>query len=394
MGNCENMQVLKGLRVVELAEFVAAPICGRMLADYGAEVIKVERPSGDNYRRTGLSVSCGGTDDENPIFDLLNSRKKSVMLNLQDPADMEAMEKLLETADVFLTSNRMGALKKMGFDPDTLRAKYPKLIYAMITGYGVEGPDKDEPGFDSVAFWGRMGVLRDAYKDGKYPMPTPWAVGDAITGNMLLSGVLAAVMKQKQTGEGDFVTASLFGSAIWSNCIMTTFSQPKYDYVFPKTRAEAAPNGTFYCCADGEWLQYGFEDYDRFMPKLLEALGVPELIHDSMFDTRLHSLEHPQEIQQIFEKQFLLKTSKEWLEILRGMGMVCTILPHIKDVATDPQAWANGNLQNHTNRNGSTCVLPCPPVRFGSSGSFQAELAPLLGENTAEVLEGLGISRQ
>ena len=89
-----------------------------------------------------------------------------------------------------------------------------------------------------------------------------------------------------------------------------------------------------------------------------------------------------------------MKTSKEWLDILRGMGMVCTILPHIKDVATDPQAWANGNLQNHTNRNNSTCVLPCPPIRFGSAGTFRSELAPLLGEHTAEVLESLGISRK
>ena len=122
--NSKELNILKGLRVVELAEFVAAPICGRMLADYGAEVIKIEKPTGDAYRRMGENLNCGGTDEENPIFDVLNSGKKSVVLNLKKPEDMESLHKLLSTADVFLTSNRLTALKKMGLDLESHRAKY------------------------------------------------------------------------------------------------------------------------------------------------------------------------------------------------------------------------------------------------------------------------------
>lgn len=220
-------------------------------------------------------------------------------------------------------------------------------------------------------------------------MPSPWAVGDAITGNILFAGVLGAILYRERTGKGEFVTTSLFGSSIWVNCVMAIFSQPKYNYVFPKDRKGAAPNGTCYRCADDEWIQYGFEDYDRFMPQLMEALGVPDLIRDPRFDTRSHANENSLALMKIFEKQFLLKTSNEWLEIFKKIGMVCCILKHMRDVASDPQAWANGYLENFVFRNNSSCAMPCPPVRFGSTGAIRSKLAPVLGADTQEVLAGL-----
>jgi crotonobetainyl-CoA:carnitine CoA-transferase CaiB-like acyl-CoA transferase len=195
--NSVPCDALKGIRVVELTEYVAAPACGRMLFDYGAEVIKIERPSGDPWRLVGNNTPCGADVDENPLFDVLNAGKKSIVLNLKEWEDMEVFHKLLETADIFLTNNRMISLRRMCIDPETLAQKYPALIYGLITGYGIDGSEKDDPGFDSVAFWGRSGFMASMpYEDGGYPMPTPTGVGDVITGITLLTGILSALVKR------------------------------------------------------------------------------------------------------------------------------------------------------------------------------------------------------
>lgn len=381
---------LQGFRVVELTEYVAAPICGRMLADYGAEVIKIEKATGDIYRQIGNNTAVGANVDENPLFDILNSGKKSVVLNLKEPEGMEQFHKLLETADIFLTNNRMVSLKKLGIDPESLAEKYPKLVYGLITGYGIDGPEKDAPGFDSVAFWGRSGFLRSApYEDSGYPMPTVTAVGDTITGTMLLTGLLSALLKRERTGRGDFVTASLLGSAIWVTNSMVIMTQPKYGEKYPISRNETNPYACGYKCADGEWLQVGIVDYARYMPKLMEVLGVPDMIKDPRFATKASAKEHWPEMLHVFEPLFLTKTSKEWKELIDAIDVVCCILPRFSAISEDQQAWANGNLESFEFRNHQKSVLPCPPVRFGSTGTMRSKGGPLLGEHTEEVLGGL-----
>ena len=381
---------LKGIRVVELTEYVAAPMCGRMLADYGAEVIKIEKASGDPYRLVGNNTNCGAAEDENPLFDILNSGKKSVVLNLKDPEGMASFHKLLETADVFLTSNRFASLKKLGIDPESLAEKYPELVYGLITGYGIDGPEKDEPGFDSVAFWGRSGFMRCApYEDGGYPMPTPTGVGDSIAGSMLLTGLLAGLLKRQRTGKGDFVTISLLGASIWANNNMVIMTEPKYSDKYPISREESNPTACGYKCADGEWIQIGIMDYARYMPRLMDVLGVPEMIKDPRFATSAAAKEHWPEMLHVFEKQFLLKTSKEWLPIVKSIDIVCCILPRFSDIASDQQAWANGNVEKFVFPNNEECVMPCPPVRFGSTGTMKSKVGPLLGEHTEEVLNSL-----
>lgn len=377
---------LAGFRVVELTNYVAAPMCGRMLEDYGAEVIKIERPSGDTWR------AFGGPPDENekPLFDVLNSGKKSVVLNLKDPAEKEKLFKLLETADVFLTNSRMPALKKLGIDPETLREKFPSLVYGLITGYGIEGKDKDEPGFDSVSFWGRGGFLKGlSFTDFNHPIQYPVGVGDSITGSMLVSGILAALLKRSRTGKGDFVTISLLGAALWCLNVMVPMTQPKYGLKYPFSMAEANPWAYSYQCADGEWLQIGIMEYARYVPLMAEALGVPDLTHDPRFADEASAAANRVELIEIFERQFKTKTCAEWLELFKPLDIVCCYLPDIADVIKDEQAWANGNLQQFTMPSGNTCVMSCPPVRFGSTGSMKSKFGPRLGEHTEEVLDGL-----
>jgi crotonobetainyl-CoA:carnitine CoA-transferase CaiB-like acyl-CoA transferase len=308
--NSVPCDALKGIRVVELTEYVAAPACGRMLFDYGAEVIKIERPSGDPWRLVGNNTPCGADVDENPLFDVLNAGKKSIVLNLKEWEDMEVFHKLLETADIFLTNNRMISLRRMCIDPETLAQKYPALIYGLITGYGIDGSEKDDPGFDSVAFWGRSGFMASMpYEDGGYPMPTPTGVGDVITGITLLTGILSALVKRTKTGKGDFVTTSLLASSFWINNNMLLMTQPKYGAKYPISRSESDPTACCYKCSDENWIQIGIMDYDRHVPKLMEILGIPDMINDPRFSTQDTMREYWNELRLIFEKQFSLKTS-------------------------------------------------------------------------------------
>ena len=381
---------LAGFRVVEMTNYVAAPICGRMLGDYGAEVIKIEHGAGDAWRVIGKNTKYGATENDNPMFDVLNSGKKSVVLDLKDPKEREKLFKLLETADVFLTNGRMKSLKKMGLDPETVRAKFPALVYALITGYGIDGPEKDDPGFDSVAFWARSGFLMDVpYAESGLPMSVPTGVGDSTCGVVMLSGILAALLKRARTGKGDFVTTSLLASGIWVNNNMVIMAQPKRGEVFPMRWEDSAANACAYRCADGEWLLLGFLDYKRYMPVMLDILGIPELINDPKFKDQPSARKNMKELLHKFEAILATKTCEEWLALMKPRDIVCCRLPHYRDVATDQQAWANGNLEEFTLGNGDTCVLPCPPVRFGSAGVSRSVPGPLLGEHTEEILNSL-----
>ena len=186
--------LLDGIKVIELCNYVAAPCTGRLLADFGAEVIKVEIPRGDGWRAFGTRNT--NTDDaENPVFEVYNSKKKDIAMDLKTPQSMEILHKLLEKADIVISNTRLKSLAKMGLDPDSLRKKYPNMIYAWIGGYGEKGPDAEKPAFDTSAFWGKSGFTRDLVveTEGFYPVSNPIAIGDQVTSHAVLSGIFAAL---------------------------------------------------------------------------------------------------------------------------------------------------------------------------------------------------------
>ena len=209
-------QAFDGVRVVELAQWVFVPVAGALLADWGADVIRIERLDGDPYR--GLATQGIGTDrgGVNLSMALANRGKRSVALNLRHETGLAVLHELLTTADVFLTSLRPGALNRLGLDADTLRQQYPSLIYARGHGFGVRGPDANQPGYDSSAFWARGGVghiLTPPERD--YPISQRGAMGDRNGGMALAFGIAAALLKRVNTGAGSVVDVSLLATAMW-----------------------------------------------------------------------------------------------------------------------------------------------------------------------------------
>lgn len=380
-----NRKLLAGYKVVEMATYVAAPTCGKLLGDLGAEVIKIESPFGDPWRY--------GNEDPHrvcPRFEVCNSGKKSVVLNLKTPEGMDAMLKLISQADIFLTNSRRQALIRLGLDQETLRARFPRLIYAWLSGYGGEGPDADLPAFDAAAFWARSGYMADLIiKTGdSYPLNTPLGVGDTITGTMLYASILTAVIRRMQTGEGDFVTTSLYNAGIWAACGMVAVQQHCNDPM-PLSRSQCRPEGASFQCADGRWILICILEFDRYAPAFYAALGYPGLLDDPRFDTPEKRRARNGELLELAEAAFARRPSGEWLTLLAERDIVCTRLEHFAEVAESEQAWANGYLQRVVYDNGEEYVYPCPPFRLDSQPPSQLTLAPRLGADTGRVLAGL-----
>lgn len=388
----KNNAPLSGIRVVDLTSYVAASSCSRLLADWGAEVIKVEPPSGDVWRYWGTTMSVPADEEENPLWDLVNSNKRGIALNLRLPEGQKVFHELLKKADVFITNTRIDALKKMNLDYESLKEKYPGLIYALVTGFGEKGPDCDRPGFDVVAYWARTGFLVDLVKPDEYPVYAPAGFGDLSVGNTLFGGICAALFNRQRTGRGDKISISLFGTAIWFSALLITTTQERYGNKYPKARIEGNPVVIPYRCKDGEWIMLSVLDFEKHWSVLCKTLGREELLADKRYKTRADVLNHRKEIIAILEETFASKNSSEWIKLLREADIVHERIRHFREVSKDEQAWANNFVYENKFSNGEKAILPNTPLQSAEHESLPGGRGPLLGEHTKEVLEELGYS--
>ena len=385
---------LSGIKVIELAAFVAAPTVGRLMADMGADVIKVESPAGDGWRQTGVSyLPKRFNEDENPIFDIYNNGKKFVCLDLKDPEGLEALHKLLADADVFLTNTRPRSLKKLGLDYETLSEKYPQLIYAHVLGYGEKGPEKDTPAFDTTAFWSRGGFLRDLAPDGPdyYPVNAPSGVGDSVTGFLLLAEINSALFNRTRTGKGDFVSSTLFHNAVFCFGTMAIQTQRPWGREFPKSRKDFGIPGGHYKCADGEWVFFT-PAAPGSLEKFCHLLGLGYLLDDPDFVPGKR-YDNRDRFYPLFRDAMMKETSAYWRARADELDITITRLHHFADISEDPQAWENGFLEHVKFRNGEVDVMPSSPIEMNSATPGKTFPAPLPGRDTAEVLADLGYTQ-
>ena len=383
---------LSGIRVLEFSTFVAAPVAARLMADLGAEVIKVERPEGDPWRISGINYAPGRfCDQENPVFDIYNSGKKHIVLNLKTAEGMEAFHKLLEQSDVLITNTRPKALKKLGLDYEQLKARYPKLIYAILLGYGEKGPDKDLPAFDTSAYWARGGFLRDLAldKEGYSPVQPPYGMGDTITGYLLLAEICAALYRRSQTGLGDCVRSGLLHNSIFTMGAMNIMTQVPEGRQFPNERTAFSVPCNDYQCGDGEWIfisGYNAALYSR----MHTMIGREDLSEDEELKTPQGRWKRRAEYYEIFRQAFLTQPAAYWLQKAKELDIPMTRMAHFKDVHRDEQAWANDYLENVSFPNGNTDVMPRSPIEMDSVGLTVTQVAPGIGADTDAVLEKLG----
>ena len=382
---------LSGIKVVELAAFVAAPVTGRILADLGAEVIKIEAPSGDGWRKTGISyLPKRFSNDENPVFDVYNTGKKFVSLNLKTTEGKEAFFKLLEEADVFLTNTRPAALKRLGLAYEDLKDRFPKLIYAIVLGYGEQGPEKDTPAFDTTAFWSRPGFLRDLSPKGTeyMPMNPPYGVGDTATGYLLVAEISTALFNRTRTGKGDYVRSTLFHNGIFCFSTMQIITQKPFGMTYPCRRQDIGVPQGCYECADGEWIFFTVAAPGS-LEKVCEMTGLSHLLEDPDFQPA-NRFANRDRFYPMFKEAFMSQPSTHWTQIAKEVDLTLVRMHHFSDIAEDPQAWANNYVENVQFRSGNIDVMPASPIEMDSCTPPKTQPAPLPGADTAAVLAQLG----
>lgn len=389
-------KALDGIKVVQLANFVAAAATGRYLADHGADVIIVEAAKGDPLRYTGVQEGRPQDMKENTTWEYLNGNKRCISLNTKTPEGMEALMKLLEDADVLITNWRLGALQRAGLDYETLKVKFPKLIYAMILGYGATGPDKDLPGYDFTAFFGRGGYTENLRRRGGQPITMLPGLGDNNVGLMLALGIVTALVKRAETGVGDFVSSSLYETAIFNHSIMLLAAQ--YDgaareYPISIYDNKNPLNGA-YLSSDDRIIQCAMPDYNPRFEHFCEVIGRKDMVESGKYWPQADMVEKGNLVECIdeFNKTFASKTCEEWKQILRDGDIPFSVAYKWTEILDDPQANAVGAFYDVTCPNGEVRKITHTPVRITSEGELEGRVAPLIGEQGVEIMKEIGYS--
>lgn len=380
--------MFEGVRVVELAQWVFVPACGMVLAELGADVVKIENPAtGDPYRgltTMGIGAQVGSV---NLNWEQNNRGKRSVALDIRTDKGREIVYQLIAEADVFLTNFRPDALERLGYGVDNLREHNPALIYARGSGYGVRGSEAATAAYDSTAYWARGGMahtLTPTDYDGE--VASRGAIGDKPAAVNLAFGIAAALFRRERTGVGTVVDTSLLGSAVWtiSSDILSAASRdlPADPAVKPNRRLGG------YRTKDDRLLVVSFLNEAHWAP-FMRAIGREDIVEDPRFAERETRMANNDEYEQEMVNTFAARTFEEWCELLRPSLGPWAPVQSAGEVVRDPQVAANGYLPELTSPEGARFRLAAIPTEFDETPARPGR-APATGEHTEEVLQQLG----
>lgn len=389
---------LEGIRIVEVAMWAFVPACGGLLSDLGADVIKIEPPTGDPLR--GLQTHLVGGDGIagkgaglNLSWESYNRGKRSITLDLKHPEGRDALMKLLDGADVFLTNLLPPARKAMGIDADTIRAKFPKIIYASGSGTGPHGPEAAKGGYDSITYWARGGISATMTEDGSdHPVGLPGpAFGDSSAGAMLAAAICAAMVKRDRTGESSTVDVSLLGTAMWS--MQRLIAQATLDgrRRFPRPR-DAKPNNLLvaaYQTSDDRFVKLCMLQSDKYWTRFCEVAGRADLASDPRYASATLRKQNVDTCLSELKALFRSKTLAEWKRILASQDGQWDVVQDVGELMHDVQVQANSLLQTVDYDGEATIPLVAVPILFDGE-TMPARRSPDLGANSDEVLATVG----
>jgi crotonobetainyl-CoA:carnitine CoA-transferase CaiB-like acyl-CoA transferase len=387
---------LSGVRVVELASFVAAPSAGALLVDLGAEVIKVEVPWGEIYRHStpkmaGYDSDFGGSAP----FQMDNHGKRSLAIDLALPQARDALARVIDGADVLLTNMLPSRLAKYGFDAENLRARRPELIVARLSGYGADGREADTPAFDYTAYWARTGFmdqLRDVDAPPAFQRP---GMGDHSAGLALALGIVAALRSRDVDGQGQVVDVALqsIGYYIEGNdaatALVTDQSAPRHDRSRPRN-----PLWNHYRCKDERWISLVMIESDRYWPALAQAIGRPELLDDERFAGAIPRYRNSDALTEVLAAIFAERTLDEWARALEPHRLIWAPVCTLAEAIHDPTAVARGVFPTVDHPDLGRFRTVAPPLRMSRHPMPGDAPAPGLGADTAAVLAEAGVDEE
>ncbi|MBV1880610.1 MAG: CoA transferase [Pseudomonadales bacterium] len=382
--------MLNGVKVIEMATYVAAPSAGGIMRDWGADVIKVESPKGDPWR--AFPTPTKDADLGNPLFDLDNRGKRSIVLDITNPEGLAALKSMVRGADIFLTNTRPGALERAGLDYDSLKKENPRLIYSSVSGYGLKGEDRDRPGFDLAAFWSRAGACNMMTPVGKAPFPLRTAAGDHVTGLATIGGIMAALYEREKTGKGKLVETSLLRSGIYmmssDYSIQLRFGKLALS---PAREKAMAPLLNFFQAGDGKWFSYLSRQIPSDWSDLANAIGLEAYAEDERFVSKLGRRKNSEAIVALLDETFAQKGLKEWGEILDAADLVWAPVLTPGEVVDDPQAEAAGAFVDVERDNGQVYKSVATPVSFHDGEESRPRgHTPGFGQHSIKILKEHG----
>lgn len=388
--------MLEGVRVLEVALYGYVPAAASVLADWGADVVKIEHPqTGDPIRGLtafGIKPGDGGVT---MLWEVLNRGKRCAGIDVAHPEGREVLMSLVDEADVFVTNFLGPARRRLGIEAEDIRGRKPSIIYARGTGHGVLGPDADRGGFDGISYWARTGLATAAMpSDYAYPINLPGpAVGDIQAGLNLAGAISAALFHRERTGEGAVVDGSLLAAGLWAmqasiaGCYVTGRDElPKSDRRHPGN-----PLANIYRTADNRFVYLAMLEADRYWPGFCDAVARPEWITHPRLATADLRLTNVEECVGLLDELFAQRPVADWITVLGSQEGQWSVVQGTRQALDDEQAWANGYLQMVKYDNGAQLPLVPAPVQFNGVTPALSP-APGHGEHTDEVLRTAGLS--
>jgi crotonobetainyl-CoA:carnitine CoA-transferase CaiB-like acyl-CoA transferase len=384
---------LTGIKVVEVSMWAFVPSAGAVLADLGAEVIKIEPPAGDPIRGLNYAGIAPGQYGFTFMWEIFNRGKRSMTIDLNVDGAAELLHKMLDDADVFLVSLLPAARRKLKIDVEDITSRHPNIIYAVGSGQGAFGPDAEKGGYDSISFWARSGLASAVTPDGSdYPLLMPGgAFGDGLSGAIFAGGIAAAIAQRALTGKPSVVDGSLLATSMWAmqpGIVGATLSGQKE---LPKMARDSSPNPLVnnYRTADGRFIALCMLQGQRYWPGFCRAVGHPELVDDPRFVDDASRVKNLGACMAALDDVFAEKTLDEWRPLLLSQPGQWDIIQQAGEMSRDPQAVANNYMQDVDYGDGRVIKMVSTPVQYDRQ-VLEARPAPGLGAHNDEVLAELG----
>jgi len=386
---------LAGVRVLEVAAWTFVPAAGAVLADWGADVIKVEHPVGGDPQRGLIAMGLvpGGEGAVNYIIEQPNRGKRSIGIDISTDGGRDILYKIAETSDVFLTSFLPPVRQRLQIDVEHIRAVNPNIVYARGSGQGPLGPDREKGGYDGASYWGRGGVANALTPaDSDYPIGGRPAFGDLAGGMAIAGGIAAGLLQRANTGEAPIVDVSLLGLAMWMLSPDIVASGLYGGDPMPKFDRSSSPNPLVgnYKTSDGRFITLMMLQADRFWSEFFTVIGRPDMIDDPRFADSAARFENRSEAVRIVDEVFASRTYAEWKKTLAPLSGVWAPGQMPSELVDDPQVGANGYLSTVKREDGKSFDLVVNPVQVNETAD-QLTPAPEHGQHTEEILLELGL---
>jgi crotonobetainyl-CoA:carnitine CoA-transferase CaiB-like acyl-CoA transferase len=386
---------LTGYRVLEVAAWAFVPAAGAVLADWGADVIKVEHPvTGDPQRGlVSMGLIPGGPGAVNYIMEQPNRGKRSIGIDMATDKGREVLYKLAESSDVFLTSFLPSVRQRLKIDVEHIRAVNPNIVYARGTGQGPRGVDSDKPGYDGSVYWGRGGIGHALTPgDSKFPIGGRAAFGDLAGGMAIAGGIAAGLLQRATTGEAPLVDVSLLGLAMWQLSPDIVASGLYGGDPMPKFSRRSTPNPLVgsYRTSDDRFITLMMLQSDRFWPEFCTCVGRPDLIDDPRFGDGASRFNNREECVAIIDELFATRTYEQWKSVLANLSGAWAPVQMASELVDDPQVRANGYLPRIHRSDGKEYDLVANPVQMNETAD-ELQPAPEHGQHTEEILLELGL---